>query len=102
MSEMLNVNNYIGNKLHKYKWTYSPQSLWINNPKFVIIMDNFNEELKYFMKKYKLKGKIHISNSTSNKDTKLSIESINFLMNFYKKDFELFEKYKNINLEERI
>ena len=35
-------------------------------------------------------------------NTELSEKSINFLKEFYKEDFELFEKYKNINVEERL
>ena len=43
MSEMINEDHFIGNKLNKYKWTYSPQSLWINNPKFC----NYYGQFKY-------------------------------------------------------
>ena len=102
MSEMLNNNHYIGNKLYKYKWIYTPQYLWINNPKFVIIMDNFDNEMQYLMNKYKLKGNIKKRNTTNNKNTKLSNKSIEFLINFYKNDFILYEKYKQINIDERI
>ena len=103
MSEMINKSHFIGNKLNKYKWTYSPQSLWINNPKFVIIMDNFEVELQYFIKKYKIKpSKIKKINSTHHKDYKLSIESIDFLRNFYKEDFILYEKYKHTSIEKRL
>lgn len=55
MDMIKNKNHKIGNRLIEYRWTYSPQSLWINNPKFVIIMDNFNVELQYFIKKYNIK-----------------------------------------------
>ena len=103
MSEMINKIHFIGIKLNKYKWTYSPQSLWINNPKFVIIMDNFEVELQYFIKKYKIKpSNINIKNSTHHKDYKLSIKSIDFLRNFYKEDFILYEKYKHTSIEKRL
>lgn len=98
-----NKNHKIGNRLIEYRWTYSSQSLWINNPKFVIIMDNFNVELQYFIKKYNIKlSNISKKNSTRHKDDKLSTESINFLKNIYKEDFILYEKYKNISIEERL
>jgi len=102
MSEMLNTNHYIGDKMHKYKWTYSPQSLWINNPKFVIVMDNFNEEIQYFMKKYQLKGdgKAY-KNKTKRIEDKLSKTSLSFLRSFYKEDFIFYEKYKHMSIEER-
>lgn len=102
MSEMINSSHYIGEKFNKYKWTYSPQSLWINNPKFVIIMDNFNDELKYFLKKYNLEANINQKNSTIHKNEELSPKSLNFLRNFYKDDFILYQKYKNMSIEERI
>lgn len=98
-----NKNHKIGNRVIEYKWTYSPQSLWINNPKFVIIMDNFNVELQYFIKKYNIKlSNFNKKNSTHHKDDKLSIESIGFLRNFYKEDFILYEKYKHMSIEERL
>ena len=103
MSEMINKNHFIGNKLYKYKWPYSQQSLWINNPQFVIIMDNFNAELQYFIKKYNIKlSNINKKNSTHHKHDKLSIESIDFLRNFYKEDFIFYEKYKHMSIEERL
>lgn len=102
MSELLNKSHFIGNKKNKYKWTYSPQSLWINNPKFILIMDNFNEELLYFMKKYSIDGIITKTNSTEHTNIKLSTKSINFLKNIYKEDFVLYEKYKNTSIEKRI
>ena len=102
MLEMLNKKHRIGNNKIKYKWTYTPQSAWINNPKFVIIMDNFNDEFQYFKKKYKINGEIKNKNTTKHIDDKLSKESIEFLLNFYKDDFVLYEKYKRMNIEERI
>jgi len=103
MSEIINKDHFIGNKLNKYKWTYSPQNLWVNNPKYVIIMDNFDVELQYFVNKYNIKlSKINKNNSTHHKDDKLSIESIDFLKNFYKEDFIFYEKLKHMSIEERL
>jgi len=103
MSEIINKSHFIGTKLNKYKWTYSPQNLWVNNPKFVIIMDNFDVELQYFINKYNIKlSKINKKNSTHHKDDKLSIESIDFLKNFYKEDFIFYEKLKHMSIEERL
>ena len=103
MSEMLNKSHYIGTNLPTYKWTYSPQNLWINNPKFIIIMDNFNEEVIYFFEKYNIDYKeIPNKNITKHIDSLLSEKSIAFLRDFYKEDFILYEKYKNMKLKERI
>ena len=103
MLEMFNKNHKIGNKIFRYKWTYLPQNLWINNPKFVLIMDNFDQELNLFLKKYNIHKPINLfKNNTKKIANTLSAESINFLHNFYKEDFILYEKYKNINIEQRI
>uniref|UniRef100_A0A6C0KY43 Uncharacterized protein n=1 Tax=viral metagenome TaxID=1070528 RepID=A0A6C0KY43_9ZZZZ len=102
MLEMLNTGHYIGNKMEKYKYTYSPQSLWINNPKFVIIMDNFKTEIQYFLEKYKINGIVTKENTTKHIDGQLSEKSIEFLKNFYKEDFIIYEKYKNMGIEKRM
>lgn len=103
MSEMMNKSHYIGNKLHEYKWTYSPQYLWINNPKYVIIMDNFTSELQYFLKRKNIKLlNIDHKNSTHHKNNVLSKKSLDFLRKFYKKDFEIYEKYKYMSIKQRL
>ena len=96
MSELLNKNHKIGDTILEYKWTYTQQYRWINNPKYIIIMDNLYEELKY------MNIDIKHTNKTKKKDIKLSKSSIDFLKNFYKEDFILYEKYKKIPIEERI
>tara|TARA_B100000989_G_C19417842_1_gene417269 strand:- start:177 stop:788 length:612 start_codon:yes stop_codon:yes gene_type:complete len=102
MKLMKNEKQKIGNKMIEYKWTYYPQYNWINNPKFVIVMDNLNEELRYFMDKYNIKGKIIQNNKTSSSHNILSEKSKKFLMKFYKKDIEIYNKYKNISMENRL
>jgi len=102
MSILLNTSkNRIGNKIIKYKWIFSPQIYWVNKPKIIIIMDNFNDEIKYITEKYNLKGNISCINKTCHEYDMLSQKSKDFLMNFYKEDFILYEKYKNINIEKR-
>jgi len=97
-----NKTHKIGNKLLEYKWTYSPQSLWINNPKYVIIMDHFNNELHYFKKKYNIIGDIKNINTSNHKNNTLSSKSIEFLIDFYKKDFILYNYYKHKTIKERL
>lgn len=103
MREMLNKKHFIGNRREKYKYTYTPQNIWINNPKFVIIMDNYDTEVKYFLEKYNIgNGNIGKQNATKHIDGQLSEKSIAFLKNFYKEDFIIYEKYKNMSIEKRI
>ena len=96
MSELLNKNHKIGDNILEYKWTYTPQYKWVNNPKYIIIMDNLYEELKY------MNINIQHHNKTSKNNTELTKNSIDFLKDFYRKDFILYEKYKNIPIEKRI
>jgi hypothetical protein len=102
MNMIKNNDHKIGNKLLEYKWTYSSQSLWINNPKYVIIMDNFNEEFQYFKNKYNIIGDIKNINSSNHINDTLSNKSIDFLRHFYKKDFILYNLYKNKTIKERL
>ena len=102
MEQVMNKRHKIGDNILKYKYTYSPQKLWINNPKNIIIMDNFESEMLYFMDKCNLRGELKCINYTTNKDTYLSEESINFLQDMYKDDFDLYNKYKKLSIDERI
>ena len=102
MDEMLNKSHRVGGHLLKYKWTYSPQSFWINNPKYIIIMDDFKNEMQYFMDKTDIKGTLFKKNKTNHINDILSNKSKEFLMKFYENDFILYKKFKNINLQQRI
>ena len=92
----------IGNEILNYKQTYEPQSLWVDNPKYVIIMDNYDEELKYFMDKHNFKYKNIKKNNTRPIENDLSESSKKFLMAFYKDDYEEYKKYKEINYKDRL
>lgn len=94
----------IGKNYLKYKYTYTPQSHWINNPKHVILFENLEDELYQFCKFKNIKIKeIKKKNKTiKNNNDKLSEESINFLKSMYKKDIELYNKYKNTNIYDRL
>ena len=94
----------IGKYYLKYKYTYTPQSHWINNPKYVILFENLEDELYQFCKFKNIKIKeIKSKNKTiRNNNDKLSEESISFLKSVYKKDIELYNKYKNTNIYDRL
>lgn len=104
MNELINKVLLIGNYLPKYKWTYCPQRYWINNPKYVIIMDNFDFELKYFLKNVLDKdiGEIKKVNFTTKKKYTLTNKCILFLRQFYKRDIFLYNSYKNIHYTKRL
>lgn len=103
MKEMLNVSHKIGGKTPKYKWTYTPQSEWFNEPKYVVLMENLEEEIEYLEKQLGLDlTKLPKTNSTKKKDCEISDINLEFLKEMYKKDFEIYEKYSKLNKEERL
>jgi hypothetical protein len=106
MEELKNKILKIGTKKPVYKWTYCPQYFWIKNPKYIIVMDNFDCELEYFIKNIINKDikniEINKQNSTLKKESSLSKTSIEFLKRVYKNDFLLYEFYKNIDISKRL
>ena len=85
MLEVLNKKHKIGKYKPKYKWTYTEQFIWVNNPTKMILFENLNEEF------FKIFG-IQLSNENVSKmnETIFSEDAINYLKNYYKKDFEIY------------
>ena len=105
MDEMKNKTQRIGNNLPEYKYTYCPQSIWINNPKYICIMDSLENDFEYFQTtilKQDRKKSLTKTNFTTKKNNDLSEDSINFLKKIYNDDFILYNKYKNIDVKLRI
>ena len=103
MKEMLNVSHKIGNKKIEYKWTYSPQIKYINNPKYVILMENIDKEFGMILNKLGIKMEIPKRNITKKENVdKISKENLLWLMEMYKEDFLMYYKYKNLPVEYRI
>lgn len=108
MDEVKNKSgkHHIGKEVLEYKWTYTPQYKWIDKPSYVIIMDNFNEELQYLLNTLGCSEyDIPITNSTSKKKEQnitLSSENLNFLKKIYEKDFQYYQIYKSIPKEKRL
>lgn len=103
MEEIYNKSHFIGKIKLIYKWTYSPQFLWINNPTYVILFENLEEEIRYFCKKNKINFDIPKTNETIKEfEDNLTNNEINFLKKIYSKDFELYEYYKSLSIEKRL
>lgn len=102
MSEILNKKQQIGNKVIKYKWTYTPQKAWFNKPKYIIILDNLDEELKKVFKLHNLKFNLKKKNVTVRNNENISDENKKWINNFYKEDWKLYNKYKDVPLNLRI
>ena len=100
--EMNNKSHYIGKTKLKQKWTYSPQSLWIKNPNYIILFENFEEEFKIFSNKNKIQYKIKKENSTKKDNDVLSNSDIKYLQKIYSEDFKLYNYYKSLSVDERL
>ena len=102
MEEIYNKSHKLGNKKIKYKWTYKPQVKWFNKPKYILIMDNLDEELKYICNELNMPYNLKKKNTTTNKETPISKENIEWINNFYKDDWILYNKYTQIPFKNRI
>jgi hypothetical protein len=100
-----NKNHSVGGRILKLKWTYSPQSYYINKPKYVLLMENLNEELGVLLAHFNISHILPLKNSTKKtiENDYLSDENIKWLEeNLYTEDFEIYNKYKHMSLKERL
>jgi len=117
MDEIKNVNHYIGKRKLDYKWIYTPQIEWFNSaeveknssncvsnsPKYVLILENIDTEFEYLVKKLGITQILPKLNSTKKYNHEdFSEENLKWLQEFYKKDFEIYQKYKDIKIEDRV
>lgn len=65
-------------------------------------MDNYEDEIKILFNKLGIKYNLLKVNSTKKKDKFLSEKSINFLKEYFKEDFEIYYKYKQLSIRERL
>lgn len=106
LDEILNKSKLhkVGSKILEYKFTYSPQAEWINNPTYIIFLENYKEEMEYFLKHTRFEIDLNSKTNTKKQNIKFqySKESLDFLKEFYKEDFILYEYYKKKSLKERL
>jgi hypothetical protein len=102
MKEMKNFIHTIGPKKLEYKWTYTPQSEYINDPVCVLLLENLEAELNRLLKLLGVEVELPVKNKTTHKNDYISEENVQFLKDFYQKDFEMYEMYKKMSFEERV
>jgi len=103
MNLIKNDSHNIGIKKPKFKWTFCPQSEWIKDPENVCLFENFNNDIIYILKKLKINCSLKKTNSTIKINrSKISESNINWLKKIYKKDFDLYNKYKSLKIDKRI
>jgi hypothetical protein len=83
----------------------APQSHWVNNPSYVLLFENLQEEFDLFTQHHEVstphallkKNVTHIDEGSN-----LSQESIEYLKNFYEDDCKLYRYYSSLPIEKRI
>nr|QFG73710.1 MAG: glycosyltransferase family 25 [Megaviridae environmental sample] len=100
LREMKNRNHMIGKFKPKLKYTYSPQYFYYHNPKYVVIYENLHVEMNYIIEKLGILGELPQKNKSE--QGTLSRVNTTFIRNMYKRDVELWEKYKRIPMKERL
>lgn len=87
MLEVLNKKHKIGKYKPKYKWTYTQQCIWVDNPTQILLFENLNEE---FSNMFGIK--LSNENVSQTNKTNFSKDAIKHLKNYYKKDFDIYNK----------
>jgi len=87
MLEVLNKKHKIGKYKPKYKWTYTQQCIWLHNPTQILLFENLNEE---FSNMFGIK--LSNENVSQTNITNFSKDAIKHLKNYYKKDFDIYNK----------
>jgi hypothetical protein len=90
MLEVLNKKHKIGKYKPKYKWTYTQQHIWVDNPTKIILFENLNQE---FLNMFGIK--LSNENVSQTNKTNFSKDAIKYLNDYYKKDFEIYNKVYN-------
>jgi len=101
LKEVLNQSHFVSSKRLKYKWTYDLQSHYIDNPTYVILHENLQEEFNVFLSNFNISVKIPKLNAT-NSNKFLSEDNKKLLKTFYQEDMKLYEYYKNLPIKERL
>ena len=110
-AEVMNKHHRIGKDRLKYKQTYAPQHLWINDPTYVILFTNLEEEFKLLLNSLGHEGVLlpkrnqtskHINEFSSTADHLTGIEIAKFFHEEYREDFALLDKYNNMSVQERL
>ena len=103
MNELTNISHKVCDKSTELKWTYAHQYNWISKPKYVLLMENLNDELQYLSRYLNINISISHLNNTKNKNIyDLSETSVNFLKEYYKKDYVIYDYFKKQDIRDRI
>ena len=93
----------IGPQQCEHIYPFEPQSSWHHEPRFVILMNNFQEEIRVLLKSLGVDVDIpHINDTSAPDSNKISDKNIDWVKEKYAKDFELYDNYNEMPYKERI
>jgi hypothetical protein len=99
MRAIRNTSHRIGTKVPVLKWTYSPQTEWFNNPRFIVLMENYDTEMQRL-----LQVPISRKNATRRMvvGDELSTKNVAWLQHFYRADLELYRQWQRVPVDIRL
>jgi hypothetical protein len=90
MTLMENPDHYVGKRIKGLELVFTPQHYWWNNPQYVLKYDTLEKDFEIFLEKIGHRNiKLEHSNKLKRKDFRYSEKSLDFIHNFYEKDFNL-------------
>jgi hypothetical protein len=99
----LRTYDRINNQKLDIKWQFAHQNLWHHNPSFVLLFDNLNIEFSYFCTNILQRHNLSlIKNNISYGDNFISDINKTKIINYYYSDYILYNKYKSMDLKDRI
>lgn len=89
-------NHNIGDRKLGVNWIWTPQHMWDNNAKFVLFYENIAEDMMLFLDMLGYKNiKFPHTNKSQKPRYELSPHDIEFIKNYYRKDYEFIGRCSN-------
>lgn len=92
----------VGSKKFDFNWVFLPQVTWFNNPNTVFTTNHLSKEFGVFGQKFNIRKKLPTLNTTKKTQTILSNEASMFLKKMYPKDYDLWDYWSKIDVQDRI
>jgi len=94
----------IGGAGLKWRYEFTPQSEWFCEPTYVILFENYEEEMHELFEHMGFPPLVIPKLNTTKEDIEFSFsqDSLSWLKDVYSKDYEIYNKFKAMSLDERL
>ncbi len=92
----------VGNKRFDFNWVFLPQVTWFNDPNIVFTTNHLSKEFDVFGQKFNIRRRLPTLNTTKKTQTILSNEASMFLRKMYLKDYNLWDYWSKVDVQDRI